>query len=877
MSSRTFILRILRWFCKPEYYPDIEGDLLELFERRAARMKMWRANLLLLRDVILLFRPGIIARENPFSTQNATAMLYHNLLLSLRSFARYKSTFLINLVGLASGLTCVVLIMLWVTDELSVDRFHEKEERLYQIMNNFKSTDGIQTLDATPVPLAASLKADMPEVEYAVSVNNFFSWQTRTGILTASDTVHVQAGGWHAGEDFFNVFSYNLVQGDKRSVLTDKNNIVISQALAKKLFPETNDVVGKSLEWKHPFFNGVFVVSGVFESLPRNSTAQFDFLIGMDVLLDNDRWAKEWTGNYASTYVVLRDGASVDNFNKKIEWLLGTKKSALKDKFQLFAQLYKDRYLNGHYENGRPDGGRIVYVRLFSVVAFFILAIACINFMNLSTAKATLRMKEIGIKKTIGAARSSLIARFMTEAVLLVIFAMIIAIPLVIMLLPPFNEIADKDLTLSPDKSMIAGVTGVVLLAGMLSGSYPAFYLSGFRPAVVLKGKTGEGWGLLTIRKGLVVFQFTLSIMFIIGLLVIQEQVDYARSKNMGYDRDNIVIFQWKGELFDMWSGLLEGKSNATFETFLQQVKTIPGVTSATNMSGNILTEIFGQSGITWSGNEDERNYVFQSPVVGYDFIETLGIRLKEGRAFSKEHHDGYSRVILNETAVRMMDLKDPVGKKIDMNGGSEIIGVVEDFHYGSLHQSVEPLILRCLPTGRTVMIRIKAGSEKETIGQLEQLYHGFLPEYAFSFSFMNDDYNAMYKSEERVADLSRYFSLIAIIISCLGVFGLATFSAERRMKEIGIRKVLGAGTSTIVRLLAGEFTWPVLIAICIALPVSYGLSVQWLNGFSERVALKWWMFAGAGLFAMAITWVTVGIHTLKVAMVDPLQSLKDE
>lgn len=876
MSTRTFLLRILRWFCKPEYYPDIEGDLMELFERRATRMKTWRANLLLLRDVILLFRPGIIATENPFSTQNAIAMLYHNLVLSLRSFVRYKSTFLINLVGLASGLTCVVIIMLWVNDELSVDRFHEKEERLYEIMNNFKTTDGIQTLDATPVPLAASLKSEMPEVEYAVSVNNFFSWQTRTGILTASDTVHVQAGGWHAGEDFFNVFSYKLIQGDKRSVLTNKNNIVISEAIAKKLFVGSDDVIGKSVEWKHPLFEGVFVVSGVFESLPTNSTANFDFLITMDILLDNDRWAREWTGNYASTYVLLKEGASINNFNKKIEWLLGVKNSALKNKFQLFAQLYKDRYLNGHYEHGRPDGGRIVYVRLFSVVALFILAIACINFMNLSTAKATLRMKEIGIKQAIGAARSTLIARFMTEAVLLVIFAMILAIPLVIILLPSFNLIADKNLALSLDKSIFAGIAGIVVLSGMLSGSYPAFYLSGFRPAVVLKGKTGEGWGLLTIRKGLVVFQFTLSIMFIIGLLVIQEQVKYARSKSMGYNRDNIVIFQWKGELFDMWSGLLEGKSNATFETFLLQAKSIPGVTSATNMSGNILTEIFGQSGITWSGNEDERNYLFQSPAVGYDFIETLGIKLKIGRAFSKEHHDDYSRIILNETAVRMMDLKDPVGKRIDMNGGSEIIGVVEDFHYGSLHQSVEPLILRCLPTGRTMMVRIKAGSEKETIGHLEQLYHRFLPEYSFSFSFMNDDYNAMYKSEDRVADLSRYFSLVAIIISCLGVFGLATFAAERRMKEIGIRKVLGAGTSAIVRLLAGEFTWPVLIAICIAVPVSYALSIQWLNGFSERVTLKWWMFAGAGLFAMTITWMTVGIQTVKVAMVDPLRSLKD-
>ncbi|HEY4655853.1 MAG TPA: FtsX-like permease family protein, partial [Cyclobacteriaceae bacterium] len=411
----------------------------------------------------------------------------------------------------------------------------------------------------------------------------------------------------------------------------------------------------------------------------------------------------------------------------------------------------------------------------------------------------------------------------------------------------------------------------------LISGSYPAFYLSRFNPIAVLKGKLKVASGPILIRKGLVIFQFALSIIFIVCLLVINEQIKFTQTTSLGYNRDHILCFQWKGELYNPWTGLQEGKTNEKFESFMAGVKTLPGVLSVTNMSGNILDKIHGQSGVTWTGQEDEKKYVFQSPIVGYDFIETLEIELKEGRAFSREFNDDYSKIILNESAVKLMGLKDPIGKTIQMNGGSEIVGVVKDFHYGSLHDAIQPLIFRCEPNGKNVMIKVRAGSEQYAIESLRKLYRIHLPGYSFDFTFMDDDYQALYAAEDRVATLSQYFSIIAIIISCLGLFGLAAFTAERRMKEIGVRKILGSTSVDIIRMLTAEFTRPVVLAIFIALPVSYWIAQNWLANFAERIELRWWYFAVAAAAVLFVAWITVGLQTLKAGRVNLVQCLKEE
>lgn len=758
---------------------------------------------------------------------------------------------------------------------MSVDKFHQKDAQLYQVINNLKTPQRILTLDKTPVPLAGSLVKEMPEVEYAVSVNDFFNWQSREGILSSGNT-HIQAQGWNAGKDFFNVFSYDLIQGNKDQALADENNIVISATLAKKLFNTTDNVIGKTLEWKYPFFEGVYRISGIFKEPPANSTGHFDFVLNIGVLLKNDRWAKNWTNCLAATYLILRKGTNVDRFNEKLAGYLKTKDPGL-DNFSLFLQQYSAKYFNGKYENGVPAGGRVTYVRLFSIIALFILLIACINFMNLSTAQASGKMKEVGVKKTIGASRRSLIVQFLSESILMAFLSLFIAFVFIALSLPRFNAITGKHIQLGNMAGFILPAVAITLFTGIISGCYPAFYLSGFNAVAVLKGKLRTSFGELWVRKGLVVVQFTISVIFIIGFLIINEQIKYAQTRNLGYNKDNILCFQWKGALYNQWSGLLEGKSNERFDAFMAGLKNVPGVISATNMPGNILDQIAGTSGVSWRGQETDRNYIFQSPVVGYDFLETLDMKLKEGRSFSRMYHDDYSRIILNETAVKMMGLKDPVGKDIDLNGKSKVIGVVKDFHYGSLHNAIEPLILRFDPTGPNIMVRIKAGTEINTVEELKRFYSEFLPGYTFDFTFMDDDYRALYASEMRVAALSRYFAVLAILISCLGLFGLAAFTAQKRQKEIGIRKVLGATVGDVSVMLSGDFLKLVFFAVVIALPVAWWAMNEWRKGFSDRVAINGWFFIVPGMIALLLALLTVSFQSIKAAIANPVKSLRSE
>lgn len=864
---------MLRWFCKAEYLPDIEGDLVQMYHRRVRDVGPRKARALLMRDVLLLCRPGIIKAPSLPKNQNSIDMLAHDILLSLRSFARHKTTFFINVLGLSTGLTCVIIIGLWVRGELSIDKSHKNDNRLYQIMNNFH-VENVITWDITPVALAPALTNEFPEVERAVATNDFFSWLTREGILTANET-SIQARGWHGGPEFFNVFTFPLLQGDASRVLTDKNSIVISKDVAAKLFPNA-EAVGKSIHWKHPLFEGTYLVSGVFENIPGSSSAKFDFVISIDIVLDHDRWANNWNSFYAQTFVVLKPGSDVDQFNGKLKQFLTTKSPGM-EKFSLFAQQYSSRYLHGYYENGIPSGGRIENVRLFSVLAVFIMLIACVNFINLTTAEGSLRMKEIGVKKTMGASQWLMMKRFFVESIMMTLISTTVAIVGALLIIPRINILVGRDLLSGIGTSDLVAIAVIVLLTAVASGAYPAVYLSHFQPVAVLKGKMTDARGQWTFRRCLVVFQFALVVIFLVGIQVIHQQIELTQTEDLGYDRSDVIRFQWKGELFDNWNGLQDGKNNQTFETFLAQLKQLPSVVHATNVKGNILADIPGQSGISWSGQPGERDYLFKSPMIGFDFMETLGIKMMDGRAFSKDLKDDYSKIILNESAVKLMNLKDPVGKKIDMNGGSEIVGIVSDFHYGSLHESVEPMILRCDPTGRTIMVKVRPGQERNAIEEIQKLYAGFLPGYSFNVAYLEDDYRALYAAENSMASLSQLLSALAVVISCLGLFGLATFATDRRMKEISIRKVFGSSSAGIVRVLSREFTVPVLVAIMIGLPISFYFVAEWLSGFSKRIDLSWVYFAFAGAVALIVSWAAVAFKTIAAARISVVKGLRQE
>jgi ABC-type antimicrobial peptide transport system permease subunit len=857
--------RLLEWLAAPHLLEEVQGDLQELFDKRLQTQGPRKARLLYILDLLKLIHPRLWKnKKTAYQPLNPLDMFQHFLLLSFRTFKRFKSSFLINLIGLSTGLACTLLIYLWVNHELRVDKFHENDSRLYQVLSNHETPQGIGTGDMTPVPLSDALLADMPEVEKAVTVNDFRTWNNREGILSLGEK-HIKVQGMHAGKDFFNVFSFPLLNGNRDQVLADKSGIVISDELAKKLFNTSENAVGKTLEWSHPGFEGTYTIADVFTPQANSSMAPFDVVFSMDVLLEKQEMASEWDQSWGQTFMVLKKETNIKDLNQKLKGYLKEKDEVMVN-LSMFVQKYSDIYLYGKYENGIPVAGRMQYVKFFSLIAIFILLIACVNFMNLSTAQASLRMKEIGVKKTIGASRKSLITQFLSESMLLTFISLVIAILLVVLLLPQFNDITGKKLQFVLDTRDILVMIGIVLFTGLVSGIYPAFYLSGFKAIHVLKKKLDTSAGELLIRKGLVVFQFSLAVIFIVGFLIINKQIEYTQTKNLGYSKDNVITFRWRG------------KSDKSFETFVLGLKNIPGVVNATSMYGNILDEIWEQGALSWRGQEDDKGRSFKSPVVSYDFIETLGIELKEGRSHQREYAKERFNIILNETAVKMMGIENPVGKSIGWEEGSrQIIGVVKDFHYGSLHNKIEPLIFRFEATGNNILVKIKAGTEKTTLEKLKQYHAEFIPKYPFEFTFLDEKYQAMYESEVRVAALSNYVAVLAILISCLGLFGLASFTAQRRRKEIGIRKVLGSSVFGIVSLLSGEFTKMVVLAILIALPISYLLVSSWLNNFAESIAMEWWYFALAGLLALLISWMTVGAQAIKAARINPIQTLRDE
>jgi len=788
-------------------------------------------------------------------------MFTHNLLLIFRNFKRFKSTFFINLVGLSTGLACMLFIYLWVRDEQNVDQFFQHDERLFQVMQNFAHDKGVETMSPTPGLLAKTLADELPEVDYATaSIPAFYN--SSKGVLAHGD-IRFQAKGHYGSKDFFHVFSYPLIRGSADEALTSKEAIVISDVLAMKLFNSYDNVVGKTLQWSGIGFNGPCYITGIFQSPPANATDQFDFLMSYELFTEQHPYINEWGNSDPDTYVLLKEGTSVAQFNAKIKGLLKSKnKNAVST---LFAQRYSDRYLHGSYENGIPSGGRIAYVKLFSIIALFILAIACVNFMNLSTAKASRRIKEVGIKKAMGAARYTLIFQYLGESMFMSFLSLAVGILMVDLLLPSFNLITGKQLTLNFDATLILSMIGIALFTGLVSGSYPSLYLSRFNPASVLKGKLQSGMGEVWARKGLVVFQFAISITLVVCVWVVYRQMTYIQATDLGYQRDHVVYFD----------------TEKVSDGLMSELKNIPGVANAARFYHDLMGGHGGTGDIEWEGKNSDNKTHFSNLEVGYDLVETMDMKMAEGKPFS-EAFGSFHQIIFNEAAIKSMGLKDPVGKNIKIWGEEKrIVGVVKDFHFESLYEKVGPCFLFLIPmvpdTPSRIMVRIKGGSEAETLKALEAFHHKHNPGLVFDYHFLDEDYQRLYASDQRVAKLSQYFAAMAIMISCLGLFGLAAFTAERRLKEIGIRKVLGSSEWGIIYLLSSDFTKIVLAAAFIALPVSYLMTSRWLDGFAYKIPLQWWYFIGSALIALFIAWFTVGTQAFKAARVNPTKCLKEE
>lgn len=793
-------------------------------------------------------------------------MFQHNLLIAIRNLRRHKGSFIINLLGLSTGLACTLLIYLWVSDELRMDKFHENDSRLYQVMELSTENGNVIVHDGTQGPLAQAMATDLPEVEKSVSVLSMEKVGLRVP-LKAGEKV-IKSAGLFADKDFFTIFSFPFIEGATGTSLLKKESIVLSEKLALSLFSSTDQAMGKTIEWEFMGKKFQALVTGVFAQPPSANSMNFEFVFTYDLLYnDIAPNMQKWWNEGPNTYLLVKAGTDMNRFDAKIKDFI--KKYLPDSHFTLFTRPYSSSYLYGNYENGVQSGGRIEYVRLFSLVAFFILAIACINFMNLSTARASRRLKEVGIKKAVGSTRGALVMQFLSEAVFMAFASLLVAIVLVMAVLPTFNGITAKELAIEPDIKLLLLAIGVTFLTGVISGSYPAFYMSGFDVVSVFKGKMKKSVGELLARKGLVVFQFMVSLILMVSVMVIYEQVEYVQSKNIGYDRDNIVVFD------------KEGSINENPGAFLSEVKKINGVKNAAMMQQSVFQEQGGSStyGIEWPGKTDKDLVDFVLRAVDYDVIETLGIQIKEGRSFSRDHGNDSAMLIFNETAIKIMGLKNPVGTKVRMWGNDmTIAGVVKDFHLSSFHEKIAPMVFMFSPVRTSsVLVKIESGKEKETLASIKQVFNQFNPGYVFEFSFLDEGYKQLYVAENRVSVLSRYFAGLAIIISCLGLFGLAAFNAEVRTKEIGIRKVLGASVSNVMMMLSRDFIRLIVLAMLVAFPLSWWAMNSWLNSFAYRISIGPNVFIVAGLSIVVLAVITVGYQSIKTALMNPVNSLRTE
>ena len=857
----TWANRLLEWAVKPDLVEEVLGDLEEKYTQELqqkspfwAKANYWYQTLNYLRPFAL--RSDLLTDFYPFF------MFRHHLKLSFRNFLKDRTTFLINLVGLSTGLACALFIFLWVSDERSVDKFHEKDDRLYQVMKRATTPDGrINVFSWTPMLLAETLKAEMAEVEWAAPVR--LHPDDQRGIVRRGAS-RLQATEQYTSADFFQLFSYPIVEGQPEHFLQQKSDVILSDRLAQKLFGRTAGLIGETVTWEKPPFSGVYRVAGIYEYPPATSTQQFDLIFNYRVVADQFPERVRWDYGGPDTYIALREGADVAYFEKKLAIFLQEKSQ--EDYQSLFIQKYSDKYLYGRYENGQPTGGRIGYVRLFSVIGLFVLFIACINFMNLSTAKATQRAKEIGVKKTVGAERGHLITQFLSESSLLAILAMFVALWLLYGGLPEFNKLTGKDLRLSINTNLLLGIGTITLLTGLVAGSYPAFFLSGFRPVSVLKGRLNRTGGTLWLRRGLVVFQFSISISLIVAVLVTYYQIQFVQQKNLGFNKDQLIRIKKDGTL------------NEQLPVFLNAIKQIPNVVNVAGLKNNLLQNESSTIGVSWDGQAEDNKIPFKYLSVDFNLLETIGAEMVAGRTFQQSFGDETDKIIFNEAAIEAMGLRDPVGQTVRQWGRDrQIIGVVRDFHLESLYEPVKPAFVTLGNSVNDILVRVAAGHERRTVEELSAIYEKLNDGFPMTYEFLDTQYDALYQSEMRVARLSKYFAGVAILISCLGLFGLVTFAAQRRRKEISIRKVLGAHPWSIVRLLSADFTKMVLVALAIALPLSYLGARQWLDQFAFHTPLSAWFFLVAGFSVLGIAWLTVGLQTLKAASVNPTLSLKSE
>ncbi len=786
-------------------------------------------------------------------------MLKNLIKIAFRNLWKRKGYSFLNILGLSIGMASALLILLWVNNEMGFDRFYTKSDRIYKLYNRDMFNGALWAWNTTPKIMGPTIKKDYPEVDDVVRYSNI------TFLLTVGDK-KLNARGAFADSGFQHMFTMPVLAGGDRATLQQPYTMVITGKLAKKLFGN-DDAIGKIIRIDS---NTNFTVSTVLKDLPANTSFDFEYLLPwsfMEKLGWNDQY---WGNNSVRTFVLLKPGASHAAFDAKLKDIT-TSHSTETEK--VFSYPFSREHLYGKNDNGQLVDGQVETVRLFMVIAAFILLIACINFMNLSTARSEKRAREVGIRKVSGALKGSLIAQFIGESILLSAIAFMVALAMVQLSLPGFNTLVGKDLVIEYGNPMFWFFsTSFIIFTGVLAGSYPAFYLSSFTPITVLKGSFKKAHAAITPRKVLVIVQFTLAIVLIIGTIIVEHQIRYAQNRDAGYNRDNLVYMFTQGET---------DKNYLLIKNDLLKSGAVVSVTK----SANPITQRWSDGwGYTWEGStETDKKLDFTRLGSDANFVKTIGVTLKEGRDIDVYTYPTDSMaVMLNESAVRSMHLDNPIGKQI-VNGKEtfHVVGVVKDFILESpFEKTVNPMLILGPGSEFFQVIHVKlnaANSTSENLARMEKIFHQYNPEYPFEYVFADESYAKKFKEQQRTGTLATLFAGLTVFISCLGLFGLASYMAENRVKEIGVRKVLGASVFSITALLSREFLQLVLIALLIASPVAWWAMKKWLENYSYHIAIEWWVFAGAGIVSILIALLTVSYQSVRAAIANPVRSLRSE
>jgi putative ABC transport system permease protein len=788
-------------------------------------------------------------------------MIKNYLKTAFRNIWKTKGYSFLNIFGLAVGVACAGFIFLWVEDELNYDHNNYKRDQLYQVLENQAYDGKTYTFVATPGLLGPSMKEEIPGVKNTCR----FTWDQYTLVSRGDKSIYEI--GFYVDSSIFSLFTLPFVQGKAGHAFDQLHSLVISEKMAKKFFPQDKNIIGKTLKVDN---KEEYMISGVIKDLPENSTLQFDWLAPFKVYLDTNDWLQQWGNNGIQTFVELDKKADAAAINKKLNGYIKSKDTTAIA--QPFLLSMNDWRLRGNFEEGKQTGGRIQYVRMFSIIAWIILLIGCINFMNLATARSEKRAREVGVRKVMGAGKTNLIAQFIGESILMSFLSVAIAILIMYLVLPVFNAVVTKHLSIGLNNpSHIFALVAIGLICGVLAGSYPAVYLSSFNPITVFKGLNIKGSAPAIIRKGLVILQFTISIFLIIGTIIIYRQIQHIKNRDLGYNKNNLIQTGLRGDM---------GKK---FKVIKQDLLATGYVETAAMSSLNQLYMGSSTNDFRWDGKDPAKKILITQDYISPEYISTTGIKIKQGRDFHPAN-DSLS-IIINETLANMIG-KDPVGKILYRDTSATgsipytIVGVTKDFVFGDVYAKADPLVFMCYPEDNFgyMYIRTKPQSNTEkAIAKIETLMKNSNPGYPFDYVFVDQEFDKQFKSEMLIGMLSRIFALLAIIISCLGLFGLAAYTAERRTKEIGIRKVLGASVAGITSLLSKDFLRLIFISAIVSFPLSWWFMHKWLQNYAYRITISWWIFALAGSLALVIALVTISFQSIRAAIANPAKSLRTE